>query len=106
MGVETWGRENGLNTPRFGARVSYKSVPDLKVALDRLPEYYAALHSARIENIDFQGPVTVRGCRVSNAYVIDHVVSSFRQIKPKFGLVPASKLMHMALPNLGSVTLG
>lgn len=88
-----------LNTRAWGCRIPRKSVPDLKRTLDQLPEYYAALSSARIEDIDFQSHVALKGSQVSAAYVIDSIVSLFRQIKPKFGLVPASKLMHMALPN-------
>lgn len=92
--------DNFLNTPAWNCHLPHESVPDLKRAVDQLCDYYAALRSERIEEIDFQERVALKGTQVPIADVIDRIVSFFRQIKPKFGLVPASKLMHMALPNL------
>jgi len=64
---------------------------NLKKAVDQLPEYYAGLKGFRLENMQFGK---------DNLFLIDCIYSIFRQIKPKFGAVPASKLMHMALPSL------
>ena len=98
--IETEILDGFLNTRAWGCRVARKSVPALKITLDQLPEYYAALSRVRLEDIDFNGHVALKGSRVPIAYVIDCIVSLFRRIKPKFGLVPTSKLMHMALPDL------
>lgn len=98
--IETEILDGFLNTRVWGCRVARNSVPDIKIALDQLPEYYAPLSRARVEDIDFSGSVALKGSQVSVVYVIDCIVALFRRIKPKFGLVPTSKLMHMALPNL------
>lgn len=92
--------DNFLNTPAWNCYIPHNGVPDLKRAVDQLPDYYATLRSDTIEEIDFQESVALKGTQVPVADVIDSIVSLFRQIKPKFGLVPASKLMHMALPDL------
>lgn len=67
-------------------------VGNLKKAVDQLRDAYAALIGFRIEDIDFQN---------SNMVIIDHIYFSFCTIDPEaFRKVPASKLMHMALPSL------
>jgi hypothetical protein len=67
---------------------------ELKQAVEQLPQYYASLASFRIEDVDFQDrEEPIRG-------VINSIYSILLQIKTKFGRVPASKLMHMALPDL------
>ena len=64
---------------------------NLKKAVGQLSEYYAGLKGFKLENMQFGK---------DNLFLIDCIYSVFRQIKPKFGAVPASKLMHMALPDL------
>lgn len=64
---------------------------NLKNAVDKLPEHYASLKGFRLEGMRFDE---------GNLWVIDQIYSIFCQIEPKFGAVPASKLMHMALPGL------
>lgn len=78
-----------LDSP--GTPRGQRMVCNLKKAVDKLPDFYADLKDFRLEDMDFGG---------DNLFLIDQVYSIFRQIKPKFGAVPASKLMHMALPNL------
>jgi hypothetical protein len=73
---------------------------NLKEAVDKLPQYYSSLASFKIESVNFAGQVCVEGERKSIPEVIDSIYSAFLQIKSKFGPVAASKLMHMALPDL------
>lgn len=86
--------------PSGGSRNGPEVVANLKHAVDRLPEYYAALSRFTIEDVDFQGRTVLKGKEESIQNVIESIYSTFRQIKPKFGAVPASKLMHMAVPGL------
>jgi hypothetical protein len=92
--------DNFLNTRAWNCHIPPGSIPDLKRAVDQVSDNYAPLRNERIEETDFQKRVTLKGTQVPIADVIDSIVSLFRQIKPKFGLVPASKLMHMAIPDL------
>jgi len=87
-----------LNTRRWfcyldppGTPRRQRMVCNLKKAVDKLPDFYAALKGFGLEDMHFGK---------CNLWLIDQVYSIFRQIEPKFGAVPASKLMHMALPNL------
>ena len=72
---------------------------DLKGTVDELPKYYAALTGTWIEEIDFQGRTEVNGKEESNRFVMNYIYSRFLQIED-FGPTVASKLMHMALPDL------
>lgn len=87
-----------LNTKRWNCRLHgpgtserQQLTSNLKEAVDQLPGYYADLKGFRLEDMRFGK---------DNLWLIDQIYSTFRQIKPKFGAVPASKLMHMALPSL------
>jgi hypothetical protein len=87
-----------LNTKRWNCRLpkpgtdkGRELVCNLEKAVSKLPEYYADLKGFRLEDMQFGK---------DNLWIIDQIYSIFRQIKPKFGAVPASKLMHMALPGL------
>jgi len=96
-----------LNTKAWNARIPTRDFKDwaevkadLKEAVGQLPEYYAALGGFRMEDIDFQGGTTLKDGRAeSNRSLINHIYSRFLQVKG-FGPTAASKLMHMALPNL------
>jgi hypothetical protein len=88
-----------LNTRRWNCHLDSPErtngkmiVCNLKEALEHLPECYIALRSFELANIDFHNQNVLS--------LIAWIYSKFRQIKPRFGPVPASKLMHMALPNL------
>lgn len=77
----------------------------LKSAVDQLPAYYVALDGHRIEDVDFHGQTIVEGKKMSILYVTAFIYAKFRKIKfgkakSRFGPVPTSKLMHMALPDL------
>jgi hypothetical protein len=61
---------------------------------------YACLESTALEDTDFTEQRECNGVRVVLSKVIRDIYSAFLRIEPKFGKVPASKLMHMALPNL------
>lgn len=76
------------------------SVVHLRQAVDQLPAYYGSLTGSKIEDVDFECPVTVNGQKEATRNVIDSIYSVFLRIPTKFGPVPASKLMHMALPDL------
>ena len=77
-----------------------KAGANLKQAVDQLPTYYASLAGFRIEDIDFQGSVTLKHEEEPIRAVINQIYSVFLRIETKFGRVAASKLMHMALPDL------
>lgn len=80
-------------------RVAYSSAVSLKKTLDILPPLYAALKSESIESVDFDKKKVV-GSVKSNSEIIKEIMNNFLNVKPKFGSVPASKLMHMAIPEL------
>jgi hypothetical protein len=87
-----------LNTRRWDCHLYRPETPqgketvrNLKKAVAQLTDYYTALERFSLDDIEFQKETT---------FWIDCIYSFFRQIKPKFGAVAASKLMHMALPNL------
>ena len=96
-----------LNTKTWNARIPTQSFKNwkevragLKNAVDQLPDYYAALDGFRIEDIDLQHGSTQKGMgEESIRSLVNHIYSRFLQIKG-FGTTAASKLMHMALPNL------
>lgn len=77
-----------------------KMVRNLKAVVDQLPDHYAALQGRSLENIDFTDRVVLGDKLVPILWVIADIYAKFRGIKPRFGPVPTSKLMHMALPNL------
>ena len=65
-----------------------------------MPPFYLALKNETIENINFDAQKNVEGQTLSNAEIIEVIMQYFLKIRPKFGSVPASKLMHMAIPGL------
>ncbi|MBI2852249.1 MAG: hypothetical protein HYX84_03995 [Chloroflexi bacterium] len=86
-----------LNTPEWSCHLDKPSSPNgneivrnLKRAIDQLRQLYATLDGLNIVDIDI----------LSNFVVIGGIYTTFCDIKPRFGPVPTSKLMHMALPNL------
>lgn len=96
-----------LNTPEWMCRIhkpdstkGKEVLRNLKRTVDRLPEYYAALESLRIEDTDFQAVTFLKGTQVPVLLVVAEIYATFCEIIPRFGPVSASKLMHMALPNL------
>lgn len=80
--------------PRHNGQKGQLMVKNLKVAVDSLPLYYQQLGKFSLFNIDFTNPSKM------NLWMVAKVFSEFKAIKPRFGPVPASKLMHMALPDL------
>lgn len=98
-----------LNTKKWACRLpspdtdkGIDMVKNLRKAVDQIEEreYYAVLKGFRIEDINLQGCCVHQGVEKPILYIIDSIYSIFRQVKPKFGAVATSKLMHMALPNL------
>jgi len=104
-----------LNTAEWSCHLDKPSsdkgkemVHQLKAAVDQLPSCYNALKGYKIEDVDFQGKTVVERKEVSILSVIATIYAKFREIKfvkfrdttLRFGPVPTSKLMHMALPNL------
>lgn len=96
-----------LNTKRWYCHLDPPGTPErermlcnLKKAVDKLPAYYASVHSLRIEDVDFEGSVVLKGEGKPVTFAIDSIYSIFRQVKHRFAAVAASKLMHMAFPNL------
>ncbi len=85
--------------PRPCTDKGWQVVINLERAVHQLPQYYASLATFGIEHVDFQCPVTLKGKRESIRNVIDSIYSIFLQIEG-FGPTAASKLMHMALPDL------
>lgn len=81
-------------------RVDRQSTSLLKEALDDLPPYYAVLKDERIESIVFDELKPVESQHLSNSEIIKKTMRHLLGVKPKFGPVPASKLMHMAIPRL------
>lgn len=73
------------------SRVNHRSASSLKQAVDSLPPFYSALKNEAIEDIDFGS---------HKSFTIKGVMQCLLRVKPKFGSVPASKLMHMAIPRL------
>lgn len=96
-----------LNTKTWNCRIPTRDLEDwidvragLKNAVDQLPDYYAALENFTIEDIDPQHGSTQKGMAGGSIRsLVNHIYSRFLQIKG-FGPTAASKLMHMALPNL------
>jgi hypothetical protein len=78
----------------------YDAGYNLKDAVDKLPEFYASLASFKIESVDFADQVSLKDQMRSIQDIIDSIYSILLQIPTKFGRVAASKLMHMALPDL------
>lgn len=75
-------------------------VANLKGAVDKLPPYYAALKNFKIYDLNFFGIASLGKSPVPISLVIAEVYATFCAIAPRFGPVPASKLMHMALREL------
>lgn len=67
-------------------------VNNLQAVLNQLPARYAALHNARIENPAAMADQTM--------LVVASIYHDFRRIRPIWGPVPSSKLMHFARPEL------
>lgn len=80
--------------------VSYESAASLKQAVGKLSPFYLALKNETIENIRFDAEKNVKEKTLSNAEIIKEIMRCFLRVRPKFGSVPASKLMHMAIPTL------
>ncbi len=81
-------------------RASYNSTPALKLALERSASLYLALQNESLITIDFNATKNIGGQSLSNAEIIKKIMSNLLDVQPKFGPVPASKLMHMAIPDL------
>ena len=69
-------------------------------AISRLPNLYKALIDESIESIDLGRMKTVDERQMTNQEIIRKIMNTLLDVRDKFGPVPASKLMHMALPNL------
>jgi len=81
-------------------RVDHKSAISLGQILTILPPLYEVLKEEAIENIDFNELKVVEQQHLSNSDIIKKVMKCFLKVRPKFGPVAASKLMHMAIPRL------
>lgn len=65
-----------------------------------MPPYYAVLRGETLNDVDFAQLQSIGNQRVSNSDVIKKIMRCFLRVRPKFGPVAASKLMHMAIPRL------
>ena len=81
-------------------RVAYQSTGSLRQILNSIPPFYATLKDESIERIEFNESKIVEKQRLSNSDIIKEIMNRFLKVRPKFGPVAASKLMHMALPRL------
>ena len=81
-------------------RVDYECAVPLKQILNTLPPLYAALKDEVIESIKFDALKIIKQDRVSNSDMVKTIIKHFLRVRPKFGPVAASKLMHMAIPGL------
>jgi hypothetical protein len=81
-------------------RVDYQSCSSLAAQLQKLPPYYTALQNLRLESVNFQAPVMIIDDRITVGEALESIINFFLDIEEKFGPVAASKLMHMALPDL------
>lgn len=72
----------------------------LEKAVRHLAPYYQALAGLALVTLDFSGAATLARQPLPVSYVITRIYEEYCAIKPVFGRVPASKLMHMALPDL------
>ena len=85
---------------RWLCRVNYESARTLKEVLNKLPPLYLALCDESIEDVDFKQRKRVDGRLLTIEDIITRIMGYFLSVRPKFGPVPASKLMHMALSSL------
>jgi len=85
---------------RWKCRVSYQSAASLKQILENLPLYYAKMENEAIEVIDFDQSKIPEKQHLLNSEMIRDIMKNFLTVRPKFGPVAASKLMHMAIPHL------
>lgn len=81
-------------------RVDYRSIESLNEVLNKLPPLYAALKNESIESVEFYKKRLVGNNLKSTSEIIEEIMQNFLNVKPKFGSVAASKLMHMAIPKL------
>ena len=96
-----------LNTAAWNCHLPGPSKPqhkqmvaNLNSAVNKLAPYYAALKGSNVYDIDFFGNVLLGNTSSPTSLVVGEIYAEFCSIKPVFGKVPASKLMHMALPDL------
>lgn len=80
--------------PRHNGEKGQDMVQNLKIAVDSLPDLYRRLYNFKLYDIDFGDAENFA------LWNIALIFGEYRNIKPRFGPVPASKLMHMALPDL------
>jgi len=85
---------------RWKCRVSYQSAASLKQILENLPLYYAKMENEAIEVIDFDQSKILEKQHLLNSEMIRDIMKNFLTVRPKFGPVATSKLMHMAIPHL------
>lgn len=81
-------------------RVSYESTTSLHRAIGTLSRLYSAIEDETIDSIEFDAHVSIDGKRLSKARIAEMIMQRLLEVEPKFGPVPASKLMHMAIPRL------
>ena len=85
----------------WACRVAYKkSTASLKEAVEVLPPYYQAVRDETLEDLRFDDQKDINGQRLSIAEITKEIMQNLLGVRPKFGPVPASKLMHMAIPEL------
>jgi hypothetical protein len=88
-----------LNTREWNCHLPQPPKPDgvtmvgnLHLALNKNESRYSRLQHVSLDNLDVSN---IRGLTD-----INDIYKEFRNIRPKFGPVASSKLMHMALPDL------
>lgn len=97
-----------LNTAEWNCRLPGPRKPakhgpmvaNLKKAINHVAPYYQALTRFELVNSNFLGATSLMAQSVPISHIITRTYEEYCAIKPKFGRVPASKLMHMALPDL------
>jgi hypothetical protein len=75
-------------------------VHNLQNALTKLSPYYQAVAALDLENADLQAFASSSGVGSPVILIILEIYATLSHIQPRFGPVPASKLMHMAIPDL------
>lgn len=73
---------------------------DLKGAVNNVSPYYQAIKRLKLVDLDFMATTSLNSQSLPVAHVIPLIYNEYCAIRPQFGRVAASKLMHMALPEL------
>lgn len=96
LNTATWNCHVWKPRSAEGAQV----IQELQRAIHNASTYYGALRGNQLGNLNVLTMITIAGNPIPVSQVIIGVYEGFSQVRPRFGPVPSSKLMHMALPDL------